>query len=274
MKTKLTGWQHRLQQYYGRKEPMVLLNGLAEQAETWFLNHRYWRRHFDVYMPNLLAYEGTALQARIAKDLPITIDYLVEQLKQYLDLFVQTPPYHLVASSLGGKIAIDFAARFPDQVARLVLLCPSGLGEEEQLPLVEGVRRNDVGGLVRSVFHDPKHVEPGLLAYYQRQFAKRRWRLGLLRTIRGTMDHCVRDRLAQVVQPTLLVAGREDRIVSPTHAEMAACDLPQGQFLMIPQCGHAPHIEKPGLINRLVVHFFTQAQASSPSSLATVGRSA
>jgi pimeloyl-ACP methyl ester carboxylesterase len=242
---------------YGRRQPLILINGLAEQAESWFSNHRYWRRYFEVHMPNLIAYEGATLHRRIAEGLPISVDFLVERLYQYLDEFVQTPPYHLVASSLGGKVAVEFAVRYPEQVARVVLLCPSGLGDSEQLPVVEGIRRSDVRAVVDSVFHDPRYVDPDLVQYYRQHFNSRRWRTGLLRTIRGTMDHCVRDRLAAMPQPTLLVTGREDRIVSPDHARLAAATLPQGQFLMIPHCGHAPQMEKPWLINRLVVHFLT-----------------
>src|SRR5262245_8627455 len=121
MTGKLHAWLDRFRPHpYGRRPTLVLLNGLAEQAESWFRNHRYWRRFFDVHMPNLLAYEGEALHRRIREDLPITVDYLVEQLHAYLDLFVQTPPYHLVASSLGGKVAVEYAVRYPREVARLV----------------------------------------------------------------------------------------------------------------------------------------------------------
>src|SRR5262249_44579240 len=154
--------------------------------------------------------------------------------------FVQTPPYNLVASSLGGKVAVEYAIRYPDRVNRMVLLCPSGMGDEERLPVVEGVRRNDLQALIDSVFYDPRMVDRRLMGYYREHCTSRRWRTGLLRTIRGTMDHCVRDRLAQVLQPTLLVAGTEDRIVDPHQAESAARLLPQGEFLAIPQCGHAP----------------------------------
>ena len=111
---------------YARRQPLVLLNGLAEQAESWFRNQPFWRRHFDVYMPNLLVYDGAAFHQRIDARLPISVDYLVEQLHHYLESFVQMPPYHLVAASLGGKIAVEYAARYPDRIARLVLLCPSG----------------------------------------------------------------------------------------------------------------------------------------------------
>jgi pimeloyl-ACP methyl ester carboxylesterase len=252
---------------YARRQPLVLINGLAEQAESWFRNHWFWRRYFDVHMPNILAYDGDALHRRIDEDLPISVDYLVEQLHLYLASYVQAPPYHLVAASLGGKIAVEYAARYPDKVARVVLLCPSGMGDEERLPIVEGVRRNDLKALVDSVFCDPGRVDPGLLVYYQRQFANRRWRSGLLRTIRGTMEHCVRDRLADVPQPTLLVSGKEDRIVDPEQAAAAARFLQQGRYLSIPRCGHAPQMEKPWMINRLVLHFLTSPRPSSKPRL-------
>jgi pimeloyl-ACP methyl ester carboxylesterase len=253
---------------YARRQPLVLVNGLAEQAESWFRNHWFWRRYFDVHMPNVLAYEGDALHRRIDDGLPVSVDYLVEQLHQYLESFVQAAPYHLVASSLGGKVVVEYAARYPEKVARVVLLCPSGLGDEERLPIVEGVRRNDLRALVDSVFFDKKRVDPGLLAYYQRQFANRRWRTGLLRTIRGTMEHCVRDRLADVPHPTFLISGTEDRIVDPEHAAAAARLLPQGRYLAIPRCGHAPQIEKSWIINRLVLHFLASPKPSPRPRLA------
>jgi pimeloyl-ACP methyl ester carboxylesterase len=251
-------WLNRLKPHsYSRRPPLILVNGLAEQAESWFRNYRHWRRHFDVHMPNLLVYDGAALHRRIEDGLPIDVDYLVGQLHLYLQAFAQTPPYHFVASSLGGKVAVEYAVRYPDQVARLVLLCPSGLGDAERLPVVEGLYRRDLRALIDSVFFDPRHVDLDLVDYYRQQFTNRRWRTGLLRTIRGTMAHCVRDRLRKVTQPTLLVSGREDRIVDPKHAAAAARSLPRGQFLLLPQCGHAPQMEKARLINRLVVRFLT-----------------
>ncbi len=264
-------WRNWLARFHGhpyaRRQPLVLVNCLAEQAESWFRNVPFWRRHFDVYLPNLLVYDGPVLHQRIDAGLPISVDYLVEQLRDYLESFVQTPPYHLVAASLGGKIAVEYAARYPDQVARLVLLCPSGMGDEERLPIVDGVRRNDPRSIVESVFYDPRRADPGMLDYYQRQFANRRWRLGLLRTVRGTMEHSVRERMAVLPQPTLLVSGRDDKIVDPKAGLAAAKQLPHGHYCCIPQCGHAPQMERPWLINRLVLHFLRSARPSTQSPL-------
>jgi pimeloyl-ACP methyl ester carboxylesterase len=261
----LTAWRSWLggvgKRRYARRAPLVLINGLAEQAESWYCNLDAWRRRFDVYTPNLLAYEGAALHRRIDARQPIDVDYLVERLHEYLDGFVQAPPYYLVANSLGGKVAVEYAVRYPEHVGRLVLLCPSGLSDVERLPILEGVRRSDLGSLVQSVFRDPRHADPRLLAYYERQFANRRWRSGLLRTIRGTMDHRVRDQLALVTQPTLLVVGDEDRIVDPRQAIAAAGLLPHGRLVVLRECGHAPQIERAAVVNRLVEHFLTAVQA-------------
>jgi len=242
---------------YGRRPSLVLMNGLAEQAESWFKNRRYWSRFFDVHAPNILDYDGPALHQRLQSDQPVTVDYLVEQYHTYLFQFVQNPPYHLVASSLGGKVAVEFAARYPDMVGRVVLLCPSGMGDEEQLPIMEGVRRSDWRGLVRSVFFRPRFVDPEIVKYYQTQANNRRWKTGLLRTVRGTMETTVRGRLKDLRAPTLLITGQQDRICCPQTAAEAVRELPRGYFVSLPKCGHAPQIEKSRRVNRLVAHFLS-----------------
>jgi pimeloyl-ACP methyl ester carboxylesterase len=255
-------WSRWLQRWhspiYRRRAPLVLINGLAEQAETWFCNIAAWQRDFDVHVPNLTVYEGALLHRRISAGMPISVDFLVEQLQGYLEDYAQTPPYHLVANSMGGKVAVEFAVRYPEQVAKLVLLCPSGLAEKERLPLVEGSHLSDMGTVVRGVFHDPALVQDPLADYYRRQVKNRRWRIGFLRTVRGTMEHRVRDLLPQVTQPTLLVVGREDRIVDPDHAIEAFRRLPNGKLVVLRSCGHAPQIEMARKINRLVAKFLRE----------------
>jgi pimeloyl-ACP methyl ester carboxylesterase len=251
---------------YERRPPLVLINGLAEQAESWYCNVDTWRRHFDVHMPNLLAYDGVSLHRRIDAGLPIDIDYLVEQLRLYVESFVQRPPVHLLANSMGGKVAVEFTARHPELVERLVLLCPSGLSAEERLPIVEGVRRNDPSSLIASVFQNAGQADPNLVRYYAEKFTDRTWRTGLMRTIRGTMGHRVTDRLEKIPHPTLLVVGEKDRIVDPTDSIAAAARLVRGRLVVLRDCGHAPQIEEAETINRLVVDFLLDRGAASRSA--------
>lgn len=240
---------------YGRRPPLILLNGLAEQAESWYRNRRFWAKFFDVHAPGILVYEGEALHERIARKQPISVDYLVEELHAYLHRFVQNPPYHLVSSSLGGKVAVEFAAKYPNLVGRLVLLCPSGMGDTEQLPIMEGVKAQDAQAMVKSVFYRTRAADREVLRYYKSKFPSRKWKTGMIRTVKGTLDHVVRPRLKEVRCPTLLVTGLEDRVCDPHTAAEAVKDLPNGHFHGIPKCGHAPQIEKHRIINRMVLYF-------------------
>jgi pimeloyl-ACP methyl ester carboxylesterase len=252
---------------YSRRPPLVLINGLAEQAESWFRNRKFWAKYFDVHVPNVLMYDGTLLQEMVARKQPITVDYLVDQFHQYVTRYVQAGPVHLVASSLGGKVAVELAVRYPHLVNRVVLLCPSGMGDEERLPIMDGVK-GDTYSLIRSVFHKPKFVDRDMLKFYKAQMQDRKWKTGLLRAVRGTLEYTVRDKLKDVRQLTLLVTGQFDKICDPRTAAAAARELPNGYFLQIAKCGHAPQIEKHRLINRLVARFLTAANPTLNPGLA------
>ncbi|MBM3983250.1 MAG: alpha/beta hydrolase [Planctomycetes bacterium] len=264
----LKGLIERLRpKHYVRRQPLVLINGLAEQAESWYRNRKFWSRYFDVFAPNILAYEGEALHRKIVAKEPITVDYLVTQLHTYLDQFVQLAPYNLVSSSLGGKVAVEFAAKYPQLVNRVVLICPSGMGDVEQLPIMAGVKAQDAYAMVRSVFHRPRKADGELLRYYKAKFASRPWKRGFLRTVNGTLDHSVRARLKDLACPTLLVSAANDKVCCPKTAEQAARELTRGHFRMIEKCGHAPQIEKHWLINRLVVDFLSSPNPTAHPSL-------
>jgi len=165
---------------------------------------------------------------------------------------------------LGGKVAVEFAVRHPELVSRVVLLCPSGMGDQEQLPIMEGMTGRDPNAMVRSVFYKPKHVDRNVLRYYKTRFGNRRWKTGFVKTVRGTLEYTVRDKLKEMRCPTLLVSGTHDQVCCPRTAAEASRELPNGIFLAIPKCGHAPQIEKAWKINRLVVHFLS---AANPTSL-------
>src|SRR6185437_15823286 len=80
---------------YKRPAPLILVNGLAEQSESWFANRTFWSRHFDVKVPELLVYDGDSLHQHIDAGGEVTVDYLTDRLARYLDEYVQRPPYHL-----------------------------------------------------------------------------------------------------------------------------------------------------------------------------------
>ncbi len=250
---------------YKRPAPLILVNGLAEQSESWFANRTVWSRHFDVKVPELLVYDGDSLHSHIDAGGEVTVDYLTDRLARYLDEFVQRPPYHIVGSSLGGQVAMTFACRYPKLVSRLVLICPSGVHGDENLPMMEGVKRSQYDTLVKSVFHRSHFANEGLVEAIEHKFQNRKWKKGVLRTLRGTVGHSVAPLLGQVPHPTLLIWGENDRVLSDVPGSVRAADqILKVTQVVIPNCGHAPQIEKARLVNQLVQRFLREGLKTIP----------
>lgn len=258
---------HRLAGYR-RHQPLILVNGLAEQSESWFANRRSWTRQFDVKVPELLVYDGDSLHRHIDSGGEVTVDYLADRLAAYLTEFVQRPPYNLVGSSLGGQVVVTLAVRHPELVSKLVLICPSGFHGEEHLPVMEGVRRSQYDALVRSVFHRSSFASDPLIEAIEAKFQNRRWKKGFVRTVRGTVGHSVAPILDRVSQPTLLIWGADDRVIADVPGSMrAAGRIARARQVLIPRCGHAPQIEKARLVNTLVTRFLRDRLKALPPLL-------
>lgn len=253
---------------YKRPAPLILINGLAEQSESWFANRTHWSRHFDVKVPELLVYDGETLHKRIDEGGEVTVDYLAERLEQFLDEYVQRPPYHFVGSSLGGQIITTYAVRNPTKVGRIVLLCPSGFHGDENLPMIEGVKRSNYDTLVQSVFHKNHFASPQLVQAIEHKFQNRKWKKGVLRTLRGTVGHSVAPLLSKVTAPTMILWGENDLVISDVAGSIkAAQQIPKVRQVVIPKCGHAPQIEKSRVVNKLVLRFLRDKLKAIPPTL-------
>ena len=86
--TVRTFFDHPLTKAYRRRTPLILVNGLAEQPESWFANRPFWSKYFDVKIPEMLVYDGPHLHRFIEAGGEVTVDYLTDQLIAYLDQFV------------------------------------------------------------------------------------------------------------------------------------------------------------------------------------------
>ena len=253
---------------YKKPAPLVLVNGLAEQSESWFANRTAWARHFDVKVPELLVYDGDALHRHIDAGGEVTVDYLTDRLANYLDEYAQKPPYNLVGSSLGGQIVLTYAVRHPEKVSKLVLICPSGVYGDENLPMMEGVRRSQYDTLVKSVFHRSHFATDELVAAIEHKFQDRKWKKGVLKTLRGTVGHSVAPLLERVPHPTLMIWGSEDRVISDVNGSIRASErILRVRQVVIPKCGHAPQIEKSRLVNQLVHRFLRDKLRIIPPQL-------
>jgi pimeloyl-ACP methyl ester carboxylesterase len=62
-------------------------------------------------------------------------------------------------------------------------------------------------------------------------------------------------RIHRVTAPTLIVWGKDDRLVPPVYADEFARRIPGARLLTVDGAGHAPHVEYPDKVGRMVAEF-------------------
>lgn len=174
-------------------------------------------------------------------------------------------PVVLFGNSLGGLVAIRYAAAHPERVAALVLASPAGVASSSaELHALLGRFRADVGGvpadLVASVF-------PARFVLRRPVYA---WGVGVrlrqpsIRSLLAEIDEHDALRptdLAALHMPVLLLWGGTDRLLPTSHLAFFRRHLPAHAVVdVIDGKGHALHLEAPDLVADRMLAFWRAIQ--------------
>jgi 3-oxoadipate enol-lactonase len=66
-------------------------------------------------------------------------------------------------------------------------------------------------------------------------------------------DMDLRDRLGEILAPTLVIAGAHDLATPPEHAELIRDSIPEGQIQVISQAAHLANVQQPGAITAAIL---------------------
>ncbi|UBU08951.1 alpha/beta fold hydrolase [Nonomuraea gerenzanensis] len=121
--------------------PLLLLHGSASTSAMWLGDVATWARRFRVHAVDLIGEPGLSAPSRPPLDPGTYAGWLGEVLAG-----LGARRVRIVAVSLGGWTALAFATRRPEQVERLALLCPSGIGRQRVLPLLRALPLMALGG--------------------------------------------------------------------------------------------------------------------------------
>src|SRR4030095_11639224 len=102
---------------------------------------------------------------------------------------------------------------------------------------------------MEEIFYDPSLVTSEWVESIRRIVTTRRTALRVLQVARAAKRHNVEERLSQVRGPTLLVWGKDDRITPSDVAERFHARIRGSQLVYLPNCGHAPMLERPEAFN-------------------------
>jgi pimeloyl-ACP methyl ester carboxylesterase len=273
----------------GQGPPLVLMHG-GPGADHWTL--RPFRRLADRF--TLVFYDhrcngrstGAPVESMTFENLTADAEALRERLG--------FEHWAVLGHSFGGHVALEYALRYPNRVSHLVLLdtAADSRWSRENAPKV--VLERGCGAekaeLVRRWFHGeiaPKQMfrilmrlgpiyDPHMSLFgIVREIALEGWHTKLRpeafifagRTL--LKGWSIMGRLAEIVVPTLVMAGREDFIFPPECQRALAAGIPNARLRLIERAGHNPHEEQTAEVIEAVREFIgSDAVVSAPAAVA------
>jgi len=162
----------------------------------------------------------------------------------------------LVGHSFGGMLACELAAAYPGRARRLALIAPLGFWRDADR--VVNWMMLDPARLPEYVFRDPKGEAAQRLFGSAEPEARVRlmWAMGATgKFIWPIPDKGLKKRAHRVTAPTLLVWGKEDRLVPPVYADEFTRRISGARVQTVDGAGHVPHLERPETVARMVGEF-------------------
>ncbi|MGH2691727.1 MAG: alpha/beta fold hydrolase [Actinomycetota bacterium] len=257
---------------FGHGPPVVLLHGLAATKLSYLPLLPALAERYTVIVPDLPGH-GESSKPR-ARYTPAYFARVIHALFDEMDLRDAA----VVGNSMGGRIALEVATRFPHRVNSLILLDPAAAGLAFPLYarllglLPTGVgaipvpwRKRIVVTAIRQMFASPERLpRAGYLAAadeFIRIYRKGRARMALLSAMRGLIadePEAFWQRARQITAPTLILWGREDRLVPVGLGHRLANTIRDSRLEVLPDVGHVPQFEYPEETRRLVLGFLDE----------------
>lgn len=204
---------------------------------------------------------------------PTDISFGIDTIKTHLYYFWKTyisKPVILVGASMGGATAIDFALAYPEAVAKLILIDSAGLTKQ---PIVGKFMFPPLDYLATEFLRQPKiRKNISQAAYYDKSFASldaqtcaalhlkcEGWNRALIAFTKSGAYGSFLPRLKEIQQQTLIIWGKEDRILGTKDAEKFKKAISNSHLVWIDQCGHVPHLEKPQITAEAIDSFMEKS---------------
>ena len=176
---------------------------------------------------------------------------------------------HLAGSSMGGWIALEMAVRNTASIRSLTLSAPAGIH-------VKGLTKGDLfmwspEETMRQLLHDPQMAEKAIAALPEGVeadpvFLKNRSTTAKLLWSPRLYNPHLYKWLHRIDVPTLIVWGREDKLLPVGYAEAYANLIPDAQTAILDACGHLPYLEQAGRFVELVRETAARGNAAKGKS--------
>lgn len=262
----------------GGAGPVLLLSsGVGQSLE-------FWDRQFDALNGSfrLIAWDYPAHGESDVGAGGFSADGLARLCIELMDALDIAQAF-LVGNSLGGAVSLRAQSIAPERVAGLVLAAPAFCGPKVfapfklfTLPLIGPLltkpSEKAVGMQISGVFHPRFAPDQTLRAAIRRNVFKPGAQEPFLQFMRATLSLSgvrreivaeTRDLFRNSACPTLLVHGRQDKIIPFEHSRDCAALAQNARFELFEDCGHAPQLEHPEQFNDLLREFAAMHETRS-----------
>ncbi len=274
-----TDWRgHRIANYTaGAGQPVLLVHSINAAASSFEMRGPFkgLQDRFQVHAIDLLGFGCSERPARRYS----AADY-IEIIGETLQRIGQ--PTAIVASTLGAAYSIAAAARWPERVRALVLVCPVGISLLADSPgplsaVSYSVLRGPVGaaifqGLVtrpsmrffleQQTYGDSSRVTPETFAGFYDAAHQPGAMYAPICFVAGLLNCNIAADFEKLTQPVLLVWGRKARITKIEQADEFTTRNPRARLVVFDDCGMIAQDERPDEFNTLVADFLNGDSAS------------
>jgi pimeloyl-ACP methyl ester carboxylesterase len=163
----------------------------------------------------------------------------------------------LIGNSMGGRIALEFAASHPARVSRLVLISPDGFASPGLAYTLAAEAPVTVGLLpyllpapllrmhIAAAYGDPQRLTEEVVARYRDMILAPGVRAAVLPRMEQMVAQNPGPLLRRVHVPVLLLWGEKDGMIPISCAAGFLAALPDARLVALPGLGHVPQEESP-----------------------------
>jgi 3-oxoadipate enol-lactonase len=241
-------------------EVLVLSNGVLMSTASWAFQTPVLSQHYRV-----LLYDCRGMWQSEHPPGPYSMELHADDLAALLDA-LDIGDAHIGGTSYGAEISMYFALRFPQRTRSLIIT--SAVSEVNQKvdsmidQWAEAARAKDPEGLFQAVV--PLTFSENWIGANQDllEQARERYKLldmdAFLELLSAFSKLNITSDLHQIKAPTLVVVGELDALKPRRFSEIIAREIPNAEFAIIPNAGHAALWEKADIFNSLILGFLAK----------------
>ncbi len=243
----------------GQGAPFVILHGLFGISDNWQTLAKYFSQKYHVFLLDLRNH------GRSPHSEEFDYNCMTDDLMEFMtDQQIQNPV--VMGHSMGGKVAMNFALKYSEQVNKLIIvdIAPRPYPVHHQ-EIINGLNAVDITTMTSRT-----EAEAALLPYipeadtrlfllknlYRKEDNSFGWRMNLA-AIEQNIEEVGRETTSDIpfTKPTLFIKGGKSRYIQDKDTPSIQRLFPQAEIATIEEAGHWVHAEAPEKFYQLAVNF-------------------